>query len=229
MALPTTDLEIANMALANIGHTVQIGNLTSDSTTEARNARLFLDSEREILLGSFDWNFARERAVLVQATGTGDWWNSVDDDWDYVYSLPANCVEPRYLYPGTRNPTPQEREPFERARNAADNGFVLLCDVKPVTSGDKAPVLFYTARITVVSEYPQPFVSLFAWALGWRLAVPVMGEERGEAKRKEIGRYVTAAYVDAVRCDVQSKGRDQEPPTPSLAARGVSWTPRVTR
>lgn len=229
MALPSTDVDIVNMALgAYLGHTVRVGSL-SDSSPEAKAASLFLDSDREICLEAHDWKWARKRVALTQVTGTGDWWNSVDDDWDYVYSLPADCVQPRYLYPGTRNPTPQEREPFERLRNAADDGYVIACDVAPVTTGDKAPILFYTARITTVTQYPQWWIRFLAAKLALDIAKPVLGDDKARAKEQELLGFVRMEFVNAVAADSHTRGADQEPPTPSLAARGVTWQPKVVR
>jgi hypothetical protein len=221
MSLPANDVDIANMALFNIGHTIKIMAL-ADNTTEAKAASLFLDSEREQCLAEFDWRWARKRAVLVEVTGTGDWWNSVDDDWEHVYTLPTDCVQPRELYMGTRNPTPEDREPFDRIRNAADDGYVLVSDVAPVTSGDKAPVLFYTKRATVVTEYPQPFAKFLAWALAVHLAMPVIGGDEGKKQRDIARQGRLLAYIDAWRFDLQSRQPDVAPPSPSLAARGAS-------
>jgi hypothetical protein len=135
--------------------------------------------------------------------------------------LPTDCVQPREVYAGTRNPAPEDAEPFDRLRNAADDGFVLACDVRPVTSGTKAPVLFYPKRATTVTEYPQPFVHFLAASLAAKLAMPVMGpDEKGMRALKVATELRRIRFIDAVRFDVQSVRRDRPPPTPSLAARG---------
>src|SRR3972149_2912495 len=119
MALPTTDLDVANMALANLGHTVQIVTLATDSTLEAKLARQFLDTERDTCIAEYRWKWAERRAILTESTGTGVWWDNVKKDWEHVYALPADCVQPRALWPGTRNPTTDEGEPFDVTLDSA--------------------------------------------------------------------------------------------------------------
>jgi hypothetical protein len=220
VALPSTDKDLANLALANLGHTTQVADLANDNTTEAKNARLFLDSEREVCLAEYDWRWARKQAVLVEATGTGDWWDGVEDDWAHVYAPPPDCLQPRQLYSGTRNPRPDQVEPFAWLRNAADNGFVIACDVAPVTTGsNKAPLLWYTKRATTVTEYPQPFVKFFVWALAVHLAVPVIGGEEGREARRDAQLHRRSAFLEAARFDFLSARSDPAPTTPSIAAR----------
>ena len=221
MSLPTTDLDIANMALGNLGHTVQIVNLATDSTTEAKNARLYLDSERDRCLAEYRWRWAEKRAVLTESTGTGDWWDMVHEDWQYVYALPADCVQPRALWPGTRNPAPRDTEPFDQRLDSAGTAKVLVCDVKASTvAPNKAPVLLYTWRNTTVTQYPQPFVDFLAWALAVKLALPVKGDQ-GQVALQTALAMRKIAFVEAARFDLQSYAHDQAPTTPSLAARGA--------
>ncbi len=222
MGLPTTDKDIANMALANLGHTIQIVTLATDDTTEAKNARLFLDSERDVCLAEYRWRWAEKLVALVELAAPDpltDWWHAVREDWDHVYTFPADCVQPRALYPGTRNPRPEDAVPFAQRLNEAGTAQVLLCDEDPVTTAPKSPLLHYTWRQTDVAKYPQPFCKFFAWALAVHLAKAVIGGTEGKAARDDALLHRAIAFRDAWVFDARSYTPDQKPVSPSMAAR----------
>lgn len=225
MSLPTTDKDIANMALANLGHTVQIADLALDNTTEAKYARMFLDSERIVCLSEYRWRWAEKLVALVEVAAPSpltDWWHAVREDWDHVYTLPADCVQPRALYASTRNPRPEDAVPFAQRLNEGGTAQVILTDEDPVTTAPKAPLLHYTWLQTDVTKYPQPFVRFFAWDLAVHLAKPVIGGDEGKRARDDAVKHRVFAFHDAWAFDARSYGPDQKPVSPSLAARGVS-------
>jgi hypothetical protein len=222
------DKGVANMALAMISHTTQIVDIVNDQTVEARNARLFLPQARLEALGMYDWRWARKRAVLTQAIGTGDWWNIIAEDWGYVYTTPTDMLTPRCLKPGIRNPSVEDEVPFDTVRNATDDALVIVTDEPPLATADKGPWLFYTKLSTNAAEYPAFFTSFLAWWLARYLAGPVMGVSKGREARKESIIQAKFAFLDAVRCD-NLGGKDARPMTPSLMARGARriWPPRM--
>jgi hypothetical protein len=227
----TSDRDLVNMCLAeHLSTTTQVVDLTNDQTVEAKNARVFIARARDEALAMYRWKWAERRAALAQLTGTGDWWDSVGNDWGFVYAPPADCVKPQELYSGLRNPGPQDLERFDYIANAAGTGMVIACDVAPQTVAPKSPVLFYTARIVDVTQYPAHFVALFSAWLASYLAMPVIGAESGQVAKKAALLAARLAFNDAVRLDIGSRVRDPIPPSPSLAARGYSrrvptWRP----
>lgn len=152
--MATSDAEICNIALGRIGQGQFISAL-GDPGTEAEACTVFYGTARDALLELVPWPFAETYADLA----------ALDPDiyeipgWDFVYTLPTDCVAARYLWAGVEEPPEEQRIPFGLKR-LASVGKVL------VTNQEDA-VLVYTARVVDVLQYPPTFVD----ALAWRLAV----------------------------------------------------------
>lgn len=147
--------EIANLALAHLGHAKQISNIDTETDQEAKTCRQFFEVARDLVLRDFAWSFAQKRFDLSQIETLTD--TDSDSEWTYSYMYPTDCLKIHRIMSGTRNDSRQTRVPFEILDN---NGSRRIW-----TDVDDARVE-YTARIEIVEQYPPDFVL----ALSYRLA-----------------------------------------------------------
>jgi hypothetical protein len=113
-------------------------------------------------------------------------------------------------------PNPDCYPEWEAVVTAAGTGRCIACNLEPLGSPQTDPVFIYTARLTNVALYPQPFVEFFTWMLAADLAMPVTKKrELRESALKEA----ELALREAVRSELSGMQAYQPPPTPSVRAR----------
>jgi hypothetical protein len=203
MALPSTDLEIVNLALDNLSHTIPVGNLSTDTSPEAKAAKRWLDADRDRALGAYTWRWAERWELLVEAAGQSH------PEWAYFYDVPTGMV------PGTGR-FQEADELFEIVLNAAGTGYVVACNVE--LSSD-TPMFGYTARITNAALYPQEFVVFFSWLLASDLAKPVLKDKDGRIRLSCL-QEAALALAEAKAADLSGAPEVPAPSTPSVASRG---------
>ncbi|HEV8474594.1 MAG TPA: hypothetical protein VGR82_17585 [Methylomirabilota bacterium] len=84
---------LCNLALSEAGITVQLADLSTDTSQEAFTCRLVYKTIVDAVLRAYAWNFARTysaSAGLTLVAGTAD--APVNPDWTYSYALPADCL-----------------------------------------------------------------------------------------------------------------------------------------
>lgn len=148
-----TEVQIANLALARIGHSQRITALASETTPAARACNLFYEPMRDSVLRDFAWPFASKIEALALVE------QDPNDDWGYSYRYPTDCIRALRMVTGDRGPV--GRPPFEVSSD--DSGLVIYTDQADA-------VLKYTWRI----EDPALFAPDFAEALAWRLAAEIV-------------------------------------------------------
>jgi hypothetical protein len=216
MTTPATDLDLVNTALANLGHTVYVTDLTNDTTVEAKAARLMLDGDRDQALGILagpgaGWKWAQRRQVLTALAG------QTHERWTQFYTPPTDWVPGTgWFYMGHPNPNPDAYPEWEAVMTAAGTGRCIACNMEPLGSPQTDPVFIYTARITNVALYPQAFVNYLCWMLAADLAMPVT---RDRKLRESAIKETELALRDAIRSELAGMQTYQPPPTPSIRAR----------
>lgn len=154
--VPTTKL--ANRALANIGHSTRIADMTV-STEESDAITLHFDDDVQTVLAAFPWPFATKYHDLELVSGT--LLSPVNGDWTFAYRQPGDCVfERRIVVPrqGAVDPTPP---PFQLGHD--DDGPLIY-------TNQEDAVLEYTARVPCVAAHGDP---IFLEALSWKLAASI--------------------------------------------------------
>lgn len=176
--MASTPAGICNIALARIGHRQFIAELT-DRTTEARVATVHYDDAVQAVLASAPWNFATRRALLAELT------DHTRSGWEFVYSLPADCITARYLYSGLNSPAVDQRPAFNIEMNDTATAKVL------VTNREQAE-LVYTSLVTEAPMFPPLFTQALAWRLAadFALALPV---------KASVGLEMEKGYSQALR------------------------------
>lgn len=116
----TVDTEIANLALTHLGITKRIGNIETERSNEARTINVLLPTMREKALRDFPWQFATaiEDLVLIE--------EDPNDEWDYSYVYPVNCLMFRRILSGLRTDTRDSRVSYRVIRSST--GKIILTD-----------------------------------------------------------------------------------------------------
>lgn len=190
-----TQVEICNMALAYIGHTVFIEDLDTEASQEAILCRLFFEQMRDAVLEDHHWPFASKDFTL----------NLIEEDpntdWAYSYAYPTDCIRAERIVTGLGEPD-SEKAPYRIHGTGA---------ARRIYTNEEDAVLKYTARITDVSLFSASFVE----ALAWRIAAAIaLGLGRKEANRQvAMANYNMAkaqAQVNAANEMIVGAARDSE-------------------
>lgn len=138
---------ICNMALSDVGSKT-ITNITDDTSPEAAKCRLYYEPERDALLRSYDWPFARGRETLSQ--------DPTDPDFEYdnQFILPTDFLAMKSIY--------ENRFSDENLRSYTIEGRRLL-------TNESTMEIRYIKKITDVSLFDPLFVQLFAKRLALKL------------------------------------------------------------
>lgn len=172
----TTDIDIANAALALCGHKRQITDF-SDGTPEAAMAGLMYVQARDALLSDADWSFATRRTKMTEPS------TSTRTNWSYVFDLPNDFMMDRYIVvDGVRNPTASQKIPYAIEMNDDATGHVLMTDIPE-------PELVYTARLEDPMLYPPYFTDALVARLASDMVVPLDLEVQSARTLAELAEY----------------------------------------
>jgi len=106
----TSEVDVANRALSDVGTRSQIASLDEDSN-EARQCKLLLHAQRDQLLRMAPWNCAmnfQNLSLICSAPGTPEnpsgglstWSKGIPaPPWSYEYAYPSDCLRPIYVVP----------------------------------------------------------------------------------------------------------------------------------
>lgn len=162
--MATAEAGVCNVALLRVGHTQTINSL-DDPSAAAKACKTLWDFTRDELLQARPWPFATKRASLAAIT------DGERDGYAFAYSLPADFLAARYLWPGLNNPGKEEAIPFRLEADASKQ--ILLTD-------EEDAKLVYTAKVTEVGRWSPMFRNAMAMRLAADLAL-------GVAKKPTLG------------------------------------------
>ncbi len=166
-----SSVEICNTGLAYLGAE---GIAALDGSTKTTRAcRTFYPQARDYLLSLFDWPFARKLAKL-EALDTTEW--VIPSDL-YAYTLPADCLVPRSIYPrGTRT------------KWEVQDGK-LLTSMYPT-------YLYYTRKVETSGAFSVGFVEVLSVLLASKLCMPITADKSLADKLRQefssVFSYVTS-------------------------------------
>lgn len=199
--MASTEAEICNLALLRIGHREPIGSLV-ETSTESQTCAIIYPLARDAVLAAFPWKFATRRAVLAVVTA------GEQTGWDLAYSLPADCLVPRYIYSGLRTPAATERVPWVLEADATHVQYLM---------SDQADAeLVYTSKVTAVPRFPPLFVQALAWCIASDLALSMRAEPQvGLAMMQAYNR----ALAQAMAAELNKGQGDQVPDSEFITER----------
>lgn len=165
-----SDVDICNLAMSHFGQDATISAIDPpDGSAEAEHCARFFPMARDQVLEDCAWTFATFRTTL--ATLTND-----RDDWEYRYTLPANCIKPRILLPEGYTDSEIEGEPFERENDS-------------IYSNAANATLIYTKRITDPTKFSPLFTMSLSWLLASYTAGPITKDASGGIQARLYKRY----------------------------------------
>jgi len=147
--MSTSEVLIANLALAKIGHEGIISSLTEGSKG-ARYMNLFYAPIRDALIQGHLWRFARKRAILAPLSKTPPF------DGGNYFQYPDDCL--RVI--GT------DQEYFENGERWERQGDKIVADTTVLN-------IVYLERVTDPSLYDAMFIDVFASRLAYEAAMPI--------------------------------------------------------
>jgi len=156
----SSNTEICNIALSHLGVGKEISNLETEQSQGASACRRFYDTALEEVLRDFKWAFATkiEALALIESTP--------NEEWDYSYRYPTNCIAVRRILSGFRNDTRQSRVPYKIAFD--DSGRIIYSD-------EQDAKIEYTFRVEDPQYYPSDFIMAFSYRLATLLAPRLTG------------------------------------------------------
>lgn len=150
-----SETEISNLAISHCGSGKEISNLDTDSSEEGSVCRRFYELARDQVLRDFAWTFATKfRAVALIE-------EDPNDEWDYSYRYPSDCLKIRRILSGQRRDTNDTRVPYKVA--ADDSGLLFYCDTEDAE-------IEYTMRQDDPSFYPADFIMALSYKLAFYIA-----------------------------------------------------------
>lgn len=167
--------EIANIALSDLGSGKEIAVLETEKSTEASVMRRFYDLALDTTLRDFPWSFANQYATLALVE------EDPNDEWNYSYRYPTDCLKLKKILSGTRNESPKDRVPYEISRDT--QGLLILTDMADAQ-------IKYTKRVTDPSRFPADFTLAFAHRLAAYAAPRICGEDPFKMGDKAIRLYM---------------------------------------
>lgn len=146
---------IANKALRHLGVASTITTLRTDVTAPGKACQSVLTACIQETLTAHDWACARKQATLTLVETFAD---SDTKEWDYSYRLPTDCLTPRRILNGVRNPREDQEVPF---LVVADTDSTAWDVATTYAAGDYAlsASIWYRALRTTVGDTPASSTS----------------------------------------------------------------------
>lgn len=196
--MASVEAQVCNIALLRIGQLVQIADL-GDNSQFARACLASFEPSRNAVLEARWWSFARQRASLAQLSSVAR------GPFKYTYSLPADCIAPRFIETGALTPGEGDDIPFEIELDTDGSRKVLL-------SNEKTVKLVYTAKVTAIGLWSPMAIDALAMKIAGDLALSV-------AKKPELGfKFMQAwiAYANAAASANANQRRSDIPPDSAI-------------
>jgi hypothetical protein len=178
MTSPSSDVQIANIALSRIGHTQIItsfdptGGTATDGSLASQQVSVHWVHARDELLRSFPWPWASKEATLVQVSAVGV---RATQEWLFSYRYPSDALAIRKLFPtinetsvGTPPALVSQPEPWRKPEgDAMPWSFSTGSDAQGrlIYTDLENAICKYTAQITDTTLWPHDFADLFTWKL----------------------------------------------------------------
>ena len=172
--MPSSQIDIVNVALSHLSISKTVAILKTEKSEEAITARLFYDLAREATLRDFPWPFSTRILALAMVE------ESPNDEWDYSYRYPTDCLEIRRILSGMRNDTRQSRVPY---RILSDGQGTLV-----YTDTENAEIE-YTVNAVSPQFYPPDFVMAFSLYMAHLMAPRLTGGDPYKLGQRALGLY----------------------------------------
>ena len=204
-----SDVDICNRALRHLGVSVEIANLETEKSKEAKACRRFYTDTRDEVLRDFDWPFARVTEELAIVEDFTD--DTGAHDWSYAYRYPADAIAVRRLVLAGWGRRERAETKTRYLIGRDDVGSLIYTDL-----GDA--LVEYTFKETDTSKFPPDFRAALARLLAHYVGPSVAGDRvKLVAEQLELYDYsIRRARANALN----EQQPDAEPQNEFLHARG---------
>jgi hypothetical protein len=206
LALPTTELGIAKLALYFLGVSTRITDVTTPGTSkEEIGVNNFYNVDLDEVLKEGEWRFAQRRALLTEITGSA--WSSATAYTTGQYVTKTNAagnaavwyaLQSGTNHEPTASPTYWEQvsrdewtyaytlpSDFLAARFIYPRKSRIQYDIESgpayttiLLTNEEDADLIYTARVSTITKWSAGFIKAFAWKLAADLAAPLQLDEK---------------------------------------------------
>lgn len=205
----TSVVEICNQALSHI-RAGGINSLTEASFV-AQQCALHYAPTRDWLLEDHAWQFAKQTRPLSLLQLT-------TNEWEYIYAYPSDTIKVNYLMPlqdysgvsglnaansflsiyGTTEP-----ERFSRVQIPYQ--ILNINGTKVIATNLSEAVISYQRVVEDPEAYSRAFVQALAYLLSSKLAVSIVGAEKGAALRQELISFYNMYRENAINNDLNEQ------------------------
>lgn len=201
--MASSSTAICNLALTHLGVGKEIASLDENSQEASACNRVYNDALDEIL-SDYHWNFANKfRTVeLIE--------EEPNDEWEYSYLYPNDCIKLRRVLSGVRNDYRGSRVPFKVA-SSDDSSTLIYTDMENA-------VIEYTYRHTDPQFYPPKFTMAFSYLIASYIAARVTGGDPFKLKAQMYQLYQQKAS-EAMEYNANQNQPDLEPDSEFTRAR----------
>jgi len=207
------EVEICNLALANIGESARITSIDPpDGSAQALHCARFYPYARDTLLERHAWDFTTRQVKLVPTTNDRT-------DWDHAYEWVADATGILVLVP-ERLATEywgrwREFSTREQWNGAAETPYVYTVatnqlGARVIYSNTADAVVIYSSSMHDATHFSTLFVQTLSYELASRLAGPIIKGDRGIAIMKEM-LQLARVFEESARKQDSSKRRKPEP------------------
>ena len=178
-----TEVDICNLALANIGETAKVTSINpSDGTREADLCAQFYPLSRDTGLERHTWDFSTQHITLVAATTSRK-------DWAYAYAYPDDCTGIISVA------SPDALNDVRYGSDDTPQSYTVELDVngdRVIYTGQKDAVMRYSAKVVDPTMYSQQFIKALSWELASALVGPIIKGVEGAklvANAQQMSRF----------------------------------------
>lgn len=166
--------EICNLALSHLGVGKEISDLDTDQSSEGSLCRRFYETTRDAVLRDFPWPFA----TRILALGLVE--SDPNDEWDYSYRYPSDCLKLRRILSGQRQDTNGTRVAYKITRD--DTGRLVYTDEENAEAE-------YTMLNDDPNQYPPDFILALSFRLAFYIAPALTGGDPYNLQQRMLNMY----------------------------------------
>lgn len=199
--MPYSKAVIANLALAHIGQGKEVNNIDTENSQAASACRQFFDISVESALRDARWPFATTRRTLALVAA------DPNDEWNYSYRYPSDCLFVRRILSGLRNDTEASRVVYKIEKESGSDALLIFTDEENAEAE-------YTIRLDNTSLFPPDF----AMALSYRLAVYIAPRlTAGDPfKLRDAAAQLYRAEIAKANASAFNESQPEQPPDAEL-------------
>lgn len=202
------EVDICNLALSHLGVSVEIADLATERSKEAKACRRFYDVVRDEVLRDFDWPFAKTTEALALVE---DFSGVSDSDWTYAYRYPADAIAIRRVILGGAGRMEVQSSKVRYLLGRDGSGVLIYTDLADAS-------VEFTYREIDVTRFPPDFIAAFSHLLASRIGPRIAGDKIKlvEAQLPLYDYEIRKARANALNEQLP----DVEPESEFLRARG---------